>query len=122
MIYAGQEFSATHKPSLFEKEDTDFSKRDISALISKMATLVKNDEYCYGVFDMLSQEQDVLVVSYEYQGFKTIGIFNIGLEHGEIHVSIPDGQYKNLIDESSINIISSKLELTNKPVIIKVKQ
>jgi hypothetical protein len=121
MIYAGQEFSATHKPSLFEKEDTDFTKRDISALISKMATLVKSDEYCYGAFDILLQQKEVIVASYEYQDVRTIGIFNVGLEHGEINLAIPDGQYNNLIDESSINISSGMIKLTNKPVIMKVK-
>lgn len=37
MIYAGEEFSCTHTPSLFEKEPFDRSGEDISAVIADLA-------------------------------------------------------------------------------------
>ncbi len=42
MIYAGQEFSCTHTPSLFEKEPFDRSGEDISRLIAGLAAEKKN--------------------------------------------------------------------------------
>lgn len=42
MIYAGQEFSCTQTPSLFEKEPFDRSGEDISRLIADLATEKKN--------------------------------------------------------------------------------
>ena len=42
LIYAGQEFSCTQTPSLFEKEPFDRSGEDISRLIADLATEKKN--------------------------------------------------------------------------------
>ena len=45
MIYAGEEFSCTQTPSLFEKEPFDRSGEDISPLIAELAEKKKSLPY-----------------------------------------------------------------------------
>ena len=61
------------------------------------------------------------VGEYEYKQERYIGVFNIGLETGEFDISIPDGDYKNLLDESKIIVKNSNMTLRNNPIIIRVK-
>lgn len=60
-----------------------------------------------------------------------IGIFNMGLKVGDINLSmqdeayihnfmVQDGSYTNLIDDQDILIENSKIQLSEKPVIIRL--
>ncbi len=121
MIYAGEERSATHQPSLFEKEPVDWSGRDISPLIRKLAEIAKYDHLTYGAFDIILQEKEVVCLTYKYGKETLVGVFNVGSEQGEISLDIPAGRYQNLLSNSVLTVSSGKFELVKEPLIFLVR-
>lgn len=121
MVYAGQEFSDTHKPSLFEKETLHRDGRDITPLIQKLATIMKYDHLVYGVFDIHLQDVDAACITYQYQNETIVGIFNLGNTTGTVRVPVSDGTYDNLLSTSKITIHNQTTQLTKEPFIFVVK-
>jgi glycosidase len=120
MIYAGEEFSDTHQPSLFDKEDVNWTGRDISPLIRKLATLTKMDHFANGVFDIHLQEKDVIVSSYRYNNETIVGIFNVGDESGTVSINLPDGIYEDLLSSKQIQVQDNTVILSKEPIIFAV--
>lgn len=120
MIYAGQECSATHQPSLFEKEPVNWNGRDLSPLIKKLATIAKYDHLAYGAFDIKLQDKEVICVTYDYNGETLVGVFNIGLEQGVIDLELPSKTYQNLLDDTVLTVSNGKLKLVNEPLVFIV--
>jgi len=118
MMYAGEEFTETHLPSLFEKEDVLWTGRDISPLVHKLAELKKLDVLIKGAFNIHMLDKDVIYASYEYQGEKIIGIFNVGNEKGQIPVNMVDGTYNNVLTSGTIKVQNKSINLISEPVVI----
>ena len=121
MIYAGQEFNDTNRPSLFDKDLVNWDGENISDFIAKLADITKDKTFSYGFHDIHIEEKDVLLSEYRYLDKKVIGVFNVGLENGTIEIDVPNGEYINVIDDSVVTIKDKKLDLSNDPVIIWVK-
>lgn len=120
MMYAGEEFSEVHQPSLFDKEDVKWTGRDISPLVRKLATLTKMDHFAKGVFDIHLQDKDVIVASYQYQNEHIVGVFNIGNEEGSVSIKLPDGTYEDLLSSNQIEVQANTITLSKKPIIFAV--
>jgi glycosidase len=120
MIYAGQEYTAIHKPSLFEKEDVKWEGRDLSPLIRRLATIVTMDHFSEGVFDIHLQDKDVIVSSYQYNNETVVGIFNVGDTEGSVVVPVPDGTYEDLLSRETVTISKQTTNITKQPVIFVV--
>ena len=120
MVYAGQERCDTNKPSLFDKDDVNWSGRDISPLIQSLSKIVKDDVFSHGVHNIRITDRELFVGEYELNKKCIVGVLNVGLETGEFNIAKPDGVYTNLIDGSTFEIVNEKLILTNKPLIFEV--
>ena len=117
MVYAGQERLDNNKPSLFDRDLVNWEGTDISLLIKTLAQITKDKAFSYGFYDIHEKDQEVFVGEYSYLGKHITGIFNVGLESGELDLKIPDGLYKNLLDDSDIIVKDGKLTLSKKPLI-----
>ena len=49
-----------------------------------------------------------------------LGVFPLRCEKGEIPVSVPDGEYENLISGEMVRVHSGKLTSEGKPIILKL--
>jgi len=61
MIYAGQEKCDTNKPSLFDKDPVKWNGTNISPLITKLAKIVKDDIFAYGVYNIRITDLEIFV-------------------------------------------------------------
>jgi glycosidase len=120
MVYAGQEFSDRHKPSLFDKECINRNGRDISPLIKTLSTIMKDPLLMDGVMDVHLQDKDVIVVSYSNNENTLVGLFNVGKETGNIQVEVPSGDYQNLLSSDLVTVQNNTTTLSNKPQIFRV--
>lgn len=121
MIYAGQEFCDTNKPSLFDKDDVNWNGKDISSVIKVMSKIVKDDIFAYGYYDILRTNQNVFVGSYDYQNETVYGIFNLDSNKTEISLEIEDGTYLNLFNQEEVTVVNKQLTVLNTPIVLKVK-
>ena len=120
LLYAGQEFSDTHQPSLFEKEPIPRSEEgNISLFLQKLAEVKKNSlspkDYFLAAADDAS---DIAIFCRDDGKHKKYGFFSLKGKEADAHVSIPDGEYINLIDSQPVHVASGILRLSGEPVII----
>ena len=118
MLYGGQEFSCTHRPSLFEKETFPRTGRDISAYLRKLSdikhtALDADDSFFAGADD----ENDIAVLLRQNETAKKIGVFSLKAKSAAVEVPAPDGEYENLIDGRPVTVKDGKLKCEGKPII-----
>ena len=118
LLYAGQEFSCTHTPSLFEKEVFPRDGRDISAYIRKLSDLKHTVLDADDAFEAKSDdEHDIAILLRQSGRKKKLGIFSLKSTCAELEVPAPDGVYENLIDGEKLSVVGGKLLCEGKPAI-----
>ena len=120
LIYNGQEVSAKHTPSLFEKDTIDWDEgEDISYFISQLAKMKKDPLFAKGAFEAQEVRKDTVLCTYTADKKKLYGIFSLGADYGSIAVDLPDGEYRNMIDGEEVSVSHGVLEAMGEPIVIK---
>ena len=118
LLYAGQEFSCTHTPSLFEKEVFPRDGRNISTMLRHLSDIKHSALDADDAFDAQADDgNDIAVLLRQNGKRKKIGVFSLKSKHAEVKVSAPDGTYCNLIDGGTVRVSEGKLSCEGKPVI-----
>ena len=122
MLYAGEEFLADIKPSLFEKDV--FNKNgDISNFIKKLNKLKKKSIFVKGIFNVNIPEIDGVAYNTVENDFeKYIGIFNVGLVKTELQVDLPNGRYRNFLNGKIVSVNNGSIQLGVDSVILRLKK
>jgi len=50
------------------------------------------------------------------------GIFNVGLTEGKLKVDLPDGKYRNYLNNKYVKVEDGLVKLGQEPIIVKVKK
>ena len=116
LLYAGQEFSCTHRPSLFEKEVFDRSGRDISACLRKLR-LVKG-RLPDGAFLARADDGHAIAVMERFgPRDRWIGIFSLRGESAAVRLDVPDGEYANLAGNGRVLVENGQISCAGEPII-----
>ena len=119
LLYAGQEFSCTHTPSLFEKEVFPRDGQDISTYLRHLSDIKHHDLEADDAFDaQADDEHDIAVLLRQSAKRKKVGVFSLKSESAMVTVPAPDGEYENLIDGSRVTVRDGKLFCSGKPIIV----
>lgn len=121
LVYAGQEYGLSHLPSLFYKDDVMWDadeKEDISALMSRLSQIKKNELFADSAYVTKAFQNDILCAIHKKGEKKALGIFSLRGCSGVIPVDFPDGTYKNEIDGASVDVSHGLCRTTGDPVII----
>ena len=117
LLYAGQEFSAVHTPSLFEKETVDRSGRDISPLLRRLAEIKRSLGPDDAFFASADDEKKIAVLERVNGEGRKLGVFPLGGRGGAVKVTLPDGTYKNRLDNETVVVKDGKLNCTGAVII-----
>ena len=121
LLYAGQEFSCTHQPSLFEREVFPRTGRDISAWLRKLSdlkhSLLGADDAFWAKAD---DEKHIAILGRENGESRKIGVFSLRAQSAEVPVEAPDGEYENLLDGSRVTVKDGVLACEGKPILFTV--
>ena len=123
LIYAGQEVQSALKPSLFEIEKVDWDqKRDISRFMKKLYGIKQHHLFSDGDYSLeKDNDSETIIGYYEKDDRKIVGIFPVKSEHVNILLSnVPDGCYKNLINDQNINVCSGTVHISGVSIIFKI--
>ncbi|MBR1842176.1 MAG: alpha-amylase [Oscillospiraceae bacterium] len=119
LLYAGQENAVDHLPALFDKDTVDFDTgADLSPLMRRLYEIKKTALEPSDSFTA-SAIGDTAVMYRRGESVK-LGVFPLRCEKGEIPVSVPDGEYENLISGETVRVHSGKLNSEGKPIILKL--
>lgn len=124
MIYGGQEAYNTHRPSLFDKDDVDWStyeEHNCVDLIRTMAKIKKDPIMATGKFNILLDYEPLklIVMTYENKEKVRYGIFNVGNDNHQIELNISNGTYTNLVNNQPITY-NGKLSVEHTPIVFDV--
>jgi len=118
LIYAGQESANTHTPSLFETDKVEWGEYELHNLLTRLALLKKDPAQVLGRFAILSSEAPIEAVWY-YAPASLYGIFNVNRISGQIPVAIPDGNYTNLLTDTSFRVSSGTMTAPEYAAIVR---
>ena len=118
LLYAGQEFSCEHTPSLFEREVFPRSGRDISDYLRHLSNLKHTVLDADDAFEARADDgHDIAVLLRQNEKRKKIGVFSLKSVCAEVKVDAPDGSYENLIDGTIVRVADGMLRCEGRPII-----
>ena len=118
LLYAGQEFSCEHTPSLFEREVFPRNGRDISAYLRHLSDLKHTVLDADDAFEARADdEHEIAVLLRQNERKKKIGVFSLKSACARVKVDAPDGCYENLIDGTTVRVENSLLYCEGRPIL-----
>lgn len=117
LIYAGQESSSDHTPSLFEIDKIDWKDYPFQQVLFSLSRLKKSEIQMAGRFIIVKAEPAIQAVWSHPQG-SLYGIFNITGSQGFISVHLADGTYIDELSHTAVQVKNGKLMLPNSAVIL----
>lgn len=120
-IYAGQEFGATHLPTLFDHDTVNMfpeNGNDLTQLIKKLSYIKKDPVFTDSVYEVFTCPDDILVAKHTSKLQKAIGIFSVKGKTSNVSVDLPDGIYKNMITDEKIEVARGRVFTKGEPIII----
>lgn len=118
LIYAGQESGTKHTPSLFDNDKVDWGDYSVQPFLTRLAKLKKDPAQVEGRFVVVQADPAIQAV-WEYPGKNLYGIFNTSGKAGYIMVSLPDGTYRDILNDGQITIRNGKTQLPESAVIVR---
>ena len=120
-LYAGQERMLSHRPSIFERDTTDFEGgEDISGFIAKCAR-IKKELWADGIYGSFADDYKNVAYLWCKMGQEcVVGIFSLKGYRGELAAYLADGSYENLLTEELISVSDGKLIHSGAPIIIRL--
>lgn len=128
LIYAGQEFGASHLPSLFDKDTIDRTENDFSAwfvpFMRKLSEIKRDPIFTDSVYTVKAQNESILIAMHEKNGKKALGVFMTKpAASAYAEVDFPDGIYTNLINGDTVEVFRGGISCHNgDPVILMTNE
>ena len=126
MIYAGQEASCQHQPSLFDVDKVDWSQYNeagMADLMKQLAIIKKDPVMSEGYYEIeLGTVSDTVYLSYESSVKQRLAIFNFSLKAGDLFIDVADGLYKNLLTQQDVIVKNKTITLSNEPIIFDINK
>lgn len=116
-IFAGEEYHASHKPELFEKDPIDktLTNKEYYDFIKKLISIKKGKAFHdYKNISWKALSDNVIEMSFD----KYIGIFNLSGKPQTI--LLQEGKYKDLISDETIKVVNHMLQV-NEPLMLEIK-
>jgi hypothetical protein len=118
LIYGGQESGTKHTPSLFDVDKVDWGDYSLQPFLTRLAKLKKDPAQVEGKFVVIQADPAIQAV-WEYPQKNLYGIFNTSGKIGYIMVSLPDGTYRDLLNDGQVTVRGGKMLLPETAAIVR---
>lgn len=118
LIYGGQESGTKHTPSLFDADKVDWGDYGLQPFLTRLAKLKKDPAQVQGKF-VVVQADPAIQAAWEHPDKSMYGIFNMSGKSGYIMVSLPDGTYRDILNDGQITVRGSKTLLPDSAAIVR---
>ena len=118
LIYGGQESGTKHTPSLYDDDKIDWGDYNVQPFLARLAKLKKDPTQVEGKF-VVVQADPAIQAAWELAGKSLYGIFNTSGKAGYIMVSLPDGTYRDILNDGQVTVRAGKTLLPETAVIIR---
>jgi hypothetical protein len=118
LIYGGQESGTKHTPSLFDVDKVEWGDYGLQPFLTRMVKLKKDPAQVEGKF-VVVQADPAIQAAWEYPGKSLYGIFNTSGKTGYILVSLPDGTYRDILNDGQVSVKGGKMLLPETAAIVR---
>jgi hypothetical protein len=118
LIYAGQESATKRTPSLFESDKVEWSDLSLQPFLTRLVKLKKDPAQVEGKLTVLQADPAIQAV-WEYAGKNLYGIFNTSGKTGYIMVNLPDGTYRDILNDGQVSVKGGKILLPESAAIVR---
>ena len=117
-VYAGQESGAVHRPTLFDIDKVEWGNNRETDFLTRLMGLKKSKAMMDGHLVWTAAEPAVQAVW--CSGLDSLyGVFNVLSIAGEVEVSLPDGLYQNLLDDTFVQVVGGKMEMPESGCVVQ---
>ena len=119
LLYAGQEVSAAHTPSLFEREPIDWTAgEDLSPLLRRLYDIKKRLP-TDAVFHVDADDaQGIAVAFYQDGQHLAVGVFPLAGRPGTVSVPLADGSYENALTGEAVTVQNGRLTVSASVIVL----
>jgi Alpha amylase, catalytic domain/Bacterial Alpha amylase C-terminal domain len=118
LIYGGQESATKHTPSLFDIDKVEWGDYNLQPFLTRLTKLKKDPAQVNGKF-IVMQADPAIQAAWEYPGKSLYGIFNTSGKSGYIMVNLPDGTYRDILNDGQILVRGGKMSLPETAAIVR---
>jgi hypothetical protein len=118
LIYGGQESGVKHTPSLFEIDKVEWGDYNLQPFLTRLVKLKKDPAQVEGKF-IVMQADPAIQAAWEYPGKSIYGIFNTSGKTGYIMVNLPDGTYRDILNDGQVLVRGGKILLPEAAAIVR---
>lgn len=125
LIQAGQEKGVRHTTSLFDRDPLDWEKAegvDLTWLFKKLEQLKMDPTFSSEHYHLTGDKDCGSLYGYYQEGQeRLVGIFCLRGADASMVIDIPDGKYRNILDNEDIFVEEGRVTLHGMPLIFKAK-
>jgi glycosidase len=121
-VYAGQEYGATHRPSLFDKDTVRMEAEggcDLTGLIRRLASIKKEPLFTDSTYRVWTSGDEILTACHSRNGAAVVGVFSLKGKMSPAYMPLPNGYYENLIDGKTVEVYNEHVTCFGEPIILK---
>ena len=125
LVYNGQEVGSKRLPNLFEKDPIDWvTGIDLSMWLQSLVDIkkehvpVENIPYHLEAID----ELDTVIMTYDCEDSKKIGVFNLKHHEAWVPLKVPDGEYYNLVKNRLFEVVDGKVSTIEAPIFFTIEK
>jgi hypothetical protein len=118
LVYAGQESGVKHTPSLFDIDKVEWGDYSLQPFVTRLVKLKKDPAQVEGKF-VVMQADPAIQAAWEYPGKSLYGIFNTSGKSGYIMVNLPDGTYRDILNDGQVSVKGGKILLPEAAAIVR---
>ncbi len=120
LLYAGQEQSCAHLPSLFDRDPVDWSSGpDRAEQLRRLAALKRNPLLTDSAYQVRALAGDILYAVHRSGERQLTGVFSLKGACAPVAVDAPDGRYENLADGSGVEVKFGRIRCQGRPIIFE---
>lgn len=121
LLYNGQERSCTHVPSLFDRDPIDWQAgEDCSTFLTTLGRIKRDPIFSADSYTLTALPHDVVLGEYRQGARRMFGLFSLRGESAVCDVPVPNGTYRNLLDDTPVEVYERQLATDGRALIFEV--
>lgn len=119
LLYSGQEWAPRHRPGLFDADPVDMTGEPVCGdLLRRLCAMKKDPLLAEGVYEIKACPEDLVQATYLKDGRIAYGLFSLKGKPGAAEARLPDGKYRNLLDDREVLVESGLISTDGEPIVL----
>jgi glycosidase len=118
LIYAGQESASSHQTNLFDFDPIKWADYSLQSFLTTLSKLKKDRVVVEGKFELLTAVP-AITAHWQTENEGLYGVFNVSGVEDVLATPLPDGQYTDLLSDSSVLVRDGEMMVPETAVILR---